>query len=235
MPTISRNADLKSPRLRIAPSLLAADFARLADELARIEAAGADLLHLDVMDGHYVPNISFGIPVIEKIRGVCGLYFDTHLMISEPERYAEAFVKAGADGITFHTEVAPQPARLIERLRSWNVTVGVSLNPRTPVSALDACLSLVDLVNVMTVEPGFGGQAFMPDMLDKVRALKPRLRPDQRLEVDGGVNADTIALVTAAGADTIVAGTAVFRAADPATALAELKRRGAAATGNTHS
>lgn len=212
------------PRLRIAPSLLAADFARLRDELAEIEAGGADLLHLDIMDGHYVPNISFGIPVIEKIRGVSNLFFDTHLMIREPARYAEAFCKAGADGITFHTEVAPEPRRLIESLRSLGVAVGVSLNPGTPLASLDAVLAEVDLVNIMTVEPGFGGQAFLTDMLAKVEALSTRLRPDQRLEVDGGVNRKTVARVTSAGADTLVAGTSVFGAPDRRAAIAELRR-----------
>lgn len=228
-------SDLAQPRIRIAPSLLAADFACLRDELQRIEAAGADMLHLDVMDGHYVPNISFGIPVIEKLRPVSRLFFDTHLMIREPARYADAFIKAGADSITFHTEVVAEPRRLIDHLRAAGKVVGVSLNPGTPLASLEACLPLVDLVNVMTVEPGFGGQAFLWDMLDKVRALRPRLRPDQRLEVDGGVNDKTVEAVVAAGADTLVAGTAVFRAADAAAAIGALreKARVAASRGTT--
>ncbi|MFO0972111.1 MAG: ribulose-phosphate 3-epimerase [Phycisphaerae bacterium] len=217
---------LKSARLRVAPSLLAADFARLRDEVARVEAGGADLLHLDVMDGHYVNNISFGIPVIERLRPHTRLYFDTHLMISEPARYADAFIAAGADGITFHTEVVREPGALIDRLRAAGVGVGVSLNPHTPVAALEPCLAAVDLVNVMTVEPGFGGQAFLAEMLGKVRALAGLLRDDQRLEVDGGIGPATVGAAVAAGADTLVAGTAVFGAADAAAAIAAL--RGAA-------
>ena len=216
---------LAQPDLYIAPSLLAADFSRLAHEIARVESAGARLLHLDVMDGHFVPNISFGVPVIERIRPATSLYFDTHLMIREPARYAESFARAGANGITFHIEVVPNVDGMIDRLRALRVGVGVSLNPRTPIEQLSDLLPRVDLVNVMTVEPGFGGQAFMADMMPKVRWLRQRLRPDQRLEVDGGVNLDTIALAAAAGADTFVAGTAVFGAPDPAAALVELRQR----------
>jgi len=221
--------DLKPARIRIAPSLLSADFSRLADELRRIEDAGAEVLHLDVMDGHYVPNISFGIPVIERLRPISTLYFDTHLMITDPGTYAEPFVRAGSDGVTFHAEVVRDANAMIDQLRRLGVGVGVSINPKTGVDVLLAFLDRVDLVNIMTVEPGFGGQRFMPEMLDKVRFLRKRLRPDQRLEVDGGVNRDTISTVVAAGADTLVAGSAVFGAADPAAAMRELTRLAEAA------
>lgn len=224
-----RPAELRAPGVRIAPSLLAADFSRLRDELQRIEAAGADMLHLDVMDGHFVPNISFGIPVIEKLRGVTRLFFDTHLMIQHPLKYADAFVKAGSDCVSFHVEAASPPQAVIERLRGLGVTVGISLNPRTPVAMLIEFIPQVDLVNVMTVEPGFGGQGFIRETLATFRAIRPLLRADQRLEADGGVNAATIADVVAAGADTLVAGTAVFRADDPAAALNDLRHRAAAA------
>jgi len=220
---------LNQPRIRIATSLLASDFSRLRDELQRIEAGGADMVHLDVMDGHYVGNISFGIPVIEKIRPVTRLFFDTHLMIDAPHRYAAAFAKAGANGITFHTEAAPSPRELIDEIRGLGLTVGVSLNPGTPEAALEAFLAHVDLVNVMTVEPGFGGQAFLYDMLEKVRMFAKRLRPDQRLEVDGGINEETVTPAVAAGADTLVAGTAVFGAASPTAAIASLRRKAEAA------
>ncbi len=215
---------LAEPRIRIAPSLLAADFSRLRDEIARVEAGGAELLHLDVMDGHFVPNISFGVPVVAAIRPVTRLFLDTHLMITDPRRYAEPFVKAGADSITFHVEASPDPRRVIDHLRQLDVVVGVSLNPHTPVRALDGLLDLVDLINVMTVEPGFGGQSFRLEMLPKVRDLAARLRPDQRLEVDGGVDARTIAAAAAAGADTFVAGTSVFAARNPAETIGELRR-----------
>lgn len=216
---------LSESRIRIAPSLLASDFASLRDELQRIEAGGADVVHLDVMDGHYVGNISFGIPVIEKIRPVTKLFFDTHLMIEQPHRYAAMFAKAGCNGITFHTEVAPSPRELIDDIRALGLTVGVSLNPQTPESAIEPFLEHVDLVNVMTVEPGFGGQAFLHDMLGKVRTFAKRLRPDQRLEVDGGVNEQTVIEAAAAGADMFVAGTAVFRAPKPAEAILSLRRK----------
>lgn len=220
---------LSQPCIRIAPSLLASDFARLRDELQRIEAGGADMVHLDIMDGHYVGNISFGIPVVEKIRPVTKLFFDTHLMIQQPHRYAPAFAKAGSNGITFHTEVAPAPHDLIDELRSLGLVVGVSLNPNTPGAAIESFLDHVDLVNVMTVEPGFGGQSFLHEMLDKVRSIATRLRPDQRLEVDGGVNEQTVTDAASAGADTFVAGTAVFRAEIPADAIQSLRRKAEAA------
>lgn len=213
---------LERPVVRVAPSLLAADFARLAEEVGRIEAGGAEILHLDVMDGHFVPNISFGVPVIEKLRPASKLFFDTHLMITEPLRYAEAFVKAGCDLLTFHIEVTDRPLEVIEHIRGLGARVGVTLNPGTDVAALEPVLAEVDLVLVMSVWPGFGGQKFIPSALDKLRALKPRLRPDQRLEVDGGIARDTVAAVVQAGADTLVAGSAVFGKPDLAAAMAEL-------------
>ena len=213
---------LAQPRIRMAPSILSADFTRLAEEVARIEAAGAEILHLDVMDGHFVPNISFGVPVVESLRPVSKLFFDAHLMIADPLKYAESFAKAGADLLTFHIEVTGEPKRVIEHIRSVGARVGISINPDTPVSAIASVLADVDLVLVMSVWPGFGGQKFIPSALDKVRQLKGLLRPDQRLEIDGGIGASTIAECARAGADTFVAGSAIFRRPDPAAAMNEL-------------
>jgi len=212
-----------TPGIRVAPSLLAADFARLAEAMAEVERAGASVLHLDVMDGHFVPNISFGVPVIAALRRHTRMCFDTHLMIAEPRRYAEAFVKAGCDHITFHIEASDRPAALVEHVRSLGVSVGVSLNPTTAVSAVEAILPDVDVVLVMSVWPGFGGQSFIAEVLPKVRALRERLRPTQRLEIDGGIDASTIRAAVEAGADTLVAGSAVFGRGDPARAFAELQ------------
>lgn len=211
--------DLKLPRIRIAPSLLSADFARLHEEIARIEAGGADVLHLDIMDGHFVPNISFGVPVVEKIRPASKLFFDTHLMIAEPARYAKPFATAGADLITFHIEVKDEPRRAIDAIREAGALVGVSVKPKTPAEAIFDIISLVDLVLVMTVEPGFGGQRYMADQESKIAAIKPRLRADQRLEVDGGIDAQTAARAATAGADTFVAGTSIFGRPDPVAAM----------------
>lgn len=225
MPTATQPTwPLATPRIRIAPSLLAADFARLADDVAKIEAAGAEILHLDIMDGHFVPNISFGIPVIEKLRKVSRLFFDTHLMITDPIKYAEPFVKAGSDLLTFHIEVSTEPLKIVDHIRAAGARVGVSLNPGTEVSALRGVVEAVDMVLVMSVWPGFGGQKFMPAAVDRIRALRPLLRPDQRLEVDGGIASDTIAAVARAGADTLVAGSAVFGQPDPGCAMKDLER-----------
>jgi len=216
------NWSLAQPRIRIAPSVLSADFARLKDEIQRIEAAGAEILHLDVMDGHFVPNISFGVPVIEKLRPISKLFFDTHLMITDPVKYAEPFAKAGSDLLTFHIEVAPDPMAVADHVRSVGVRVGVTLNPGTPVSALRPVIGAVDLVLVMSVWPGFGGQKFIESSLDKLRELRTLLRPDQRLEIDGGIATSTVAAVVKAGADTLVAGSAVFAQPDPPAAMREL-------------
>lgn len=218
----TRLTDLKTRRLRVAPSLLAADFCRLREDVAIVESAGAEVLHLDVMDGHFVPNISFGPGVIAHLRPVSKMFFDTHLMIEEPARYAEAFANAGTDLITFHIEVTDNPDEVINEIRKHNCGVGVSINPTTEIDTIEAILPKVDLVLVMSVWPGFGGQSFIGDVLTKVTQLRDRLRDDQRLEIDGGINAETIALAAKAGVDTFVAGTSVFGDPDPAAAFNRL-------------
>ena len=215
----------------VAPSLLAADFSRLREQVAAVESAGAAVLHLDVMDGHFVPNISFGPPVIAALRPATNLFFDTHLMIQEPQRYAEAFIRAGSDLVTFHIEVTDEPRRVIDRIRTLGASVGISMNPTTPVSAIESVIGDVDLVLVMSVWPGFGGQAFMSEVLPKVAQLRGCLRDDQRLEVDGGIDIATIGAAVEAGADTLVAGTAIFGQPDPGLAFRELRKRALEACG----
>ena len=225
---------LSRPGVRIVPSLLAADFSRLADEVRAVERGGAEVLHLDVMDGHFVPNITFGPGVIAALRPHSGMFFDAHLMIDEPLRYAEAFAKAGSDLITFSIEATQSPQEVVDEIRRQGKAVGVAINPGTPVSAIKTIVREVDLVLVMSVWPGFGGQKFIPDVLPKLGELRSMLGPQQRLEVDGGIDADTIVEVVRAGADTIVAGTAVFGQADPPAALGNLRRRAMAATREQH-
>lgn len=216
----------------IAPSLLAADFARLREEVQAIEAAGADWLHLDVMDGHFVPNLSFGPLVLKALRPHTRLPFDVHLMISPVDPYIPAFAEAGADHISLHPEAGPHPHRSLQLIRSLGKRAGVVLNPGTPIEAVAWLLDLADIVLVMTVNPGFGGQSFLASQLPKIAALRRLLDAtgrDVRLAVDGGIAADTARQALAAGADTLIAGTAVFGAADYAAAIAAL--RPAAGTG----
>ena len=210
-------SDLRLPKagtIEIAPSILSADFARLADEIAVVESAGANIVHLDVMDGHFVPNITIGPPVIAKLRKYSSLVFDAHLMISEPDKYAKAFVEAGANHITFHIEVADQPQILIDTLHNLGCTAGICLNPETPVEAVEKIAPLCDMVLVMTVRPGFGGQKFMPEAAKKVRRIREIVGPDIRIEVDGGIDPDTTPIVVSFGADTLVVGSAIFSKPD---------------------
>ncbi len=205
----------------IAPSILSADFGRLAEEIKAVEKSGADWVHVDVMDGLFVPNITIGPLVVGSVREATSLFFDVHLMINDPGRYIGDFSDAGADLITFHIEACKSPEVTIEKIRERGKKVGVSLKPATDVKSLDRILDKVDLVLVMTVEPGFGGQSFMEDMLGKVKSIRPRF--GGYIQVDGGINAQTAKRAVAAGADVLVAGTAVFGRKDYAKAISGLR------------
>ena len=216
---------MKMP-IRIAPSILSADFGRLAEEVRAVEAAGADWIHVDVMDGRFVPNITIGPLVVEAVRKVTRLPIDAHLMIVEPERYVEAFAKAGADLISVHAEVSPHLHRTIQAIRAAGARPSVALNPSTPLDCLEYVIGDVDMVLLMTVNPGFGGQSYIPAVTEKVRRL--RRMADERgqeleIEVDGGVGASAVGAVAQAGASVFVAGTAVFGAKDYRAAIHDLR------------
>jgi ribulose-phosphate 3-epimerase len=218
--------------VRIAPSLLAADFARLGEEIAAAERGGADLLHIDIMDGHFVPNLTMGPPVVRSIKRVAHVPLDVHLMIEEPDRYIEAFVQAGAAMISVHAEVAPHLHRTIHYIKSLGAKAGVALNPATPVVMLEEVAGDVDHVLVMTVNPGFGGQTFIPRSESKIRAVRTLLDGQGNgapIEVDGGIDTSTAARVVAAGAEILVAGVAIFSTPDPERATRALRTSAGAA------
>ncbi len=212
----------------IAPSILSADFSRLGEQIALCEAAGADWIHVDVMDGRFVPNLTFGAKIIETVRGLTSLPLDVHLMVVEPERYFDDFAAAGATGMTLHAEVAPHLHRQLHRIRELGCRAGVALNPSTPLAHVREVLPELDLLLVMTVNPGFGGQEFISYSVDKVRrarVLLDEVESRARLEVDGGINRQTISTVWQAGADAFVAGNAIFGSEDPAREIQALREQ----------
>lgn len=214
--------------VRIAPSILSADLSRLADEIAMLEEGGADWIHIDVMDGRFVPNLTFGAKVIESVRKLTRLPLDVHLMVVEPENYFDDFAAAGANGLSIHTEVSPHLQRQLNRIRELGCRAGAVVNPATPLTAVREVLADIDLLLVMTVNPGFGGQRFIKGSLDKVHRARHMLSENGStafLEVDGGIDRKTIKAVWEAGADTFVAGNAIFAAKDPQAEIEELRKR----------
>src|SRR6478672_1825514 len=212
--------------IEIAPSILSADFTRLGEQIATVEKAGASILHVDVMDGRFVPNITVGLPVVKALAGITQLPIDAHLMIVEPGQYADQFAKAGARMVSIHIEADPNAHRTLTSIRAAGALAGIVINPATSLYALDEVIKFADYVLVMSVNPGFGGQEFIPESLEKIRRLRKMIDErglKVRIEIDGGINADNIAEVTGAGAEIIVAGSAIFGAPDPAVALREMR------------
>lgn len=216
-------------RIEIAPSILASNFARLGDEIHAVEEGGADVIHVDVMDGHFVPNISIGIPVVESLRKATRLPLDVHLMIDQPEEYIEDFIRAGADRVIVHQEATVHLDRALEMIREHGAQAGAAINPATPVAMLADVLNRLDSVLVMSVNPGFGGQKFIPGSMDKLRQLnqwRSRYNGSFRIGVDGGVDLENAAELVQAGANTLVAGTSIFHTPDPATAVRQMRKLG---------
>jgi len=214
-------------RIEIAPSILAADFARLGEEIRAVEGGGADIVHVDVMDGHFVPNISIGIPVVKSLRKATRLPLDVHLMIEQPEKYIEDFVRAGADRVLIHQEATVHLDRALSMIREAGAQAGAAINPATPVTTLSEVLHKVDTVLVMSVNPGFGGQEFIPGVTEKIRQLndwRARYNASYRIEVDGGVDLENTAELAQAGANTFVAGTSIFHTSDPAGATRQMRK-----------
>jgi ribulose-phosphate 3-epimerase len=209
----------KTGTIEVVPSILSADFASLASEIGQVAAAGVKMVHLDVMDGHFVPNITIGPPVVAKLRKHSNLFFDTHLMITDPEKYAPEFVKSGSNHISFHIEATKQPEKLIDKLHKMGASAGVTLNPETPLESIEKVAPLCDMILVMTVHPGFGGQSFIGDAAKKCIKLREIVGPNIRIEVDGGIDPKTAPIVVSYGADTLVAGNAIFSKSDRAAAI----------------
>jgi len=207
--------------MKVAPSILAADFSKLREEIKDVEDAGADIIHLDVMDGHFVPNITFGPVVVEGIRKLTGLPLDAHLMITDPEKYAERFIDAGSDMVSFHIETVGSPGALIDKLKKRGVKVGVAVNPETPIESAFPFLDSIDYILIMSVHPGFYGQEFIPSVLDKIRVLKKSKKVE--IEVDGGINEETKGQVVEAGVDIIVSGAYIFNSENRINAIKKLR------------